>query len=433
VSNTPSRIAIIIFASACAASAHGQDTIIEWNQELLESIRVSNTAPPAAARQMAMVHLAAYEAVNSIDRSYRPYRSYYDCPSGTSKEAAAAVAARNVLAGMYPARTAQFDARLAAQLGVLPAGLSKDDGITLGGQASARIMSMRSADGSGGAAPAVADGTLPGQWRRTVPAFANPALPHWGGVAPFAVTSATQFDPGPAPELSSAAYLSGYNEVRELGSATSGTRTAYQTDTAFLWRAGGDTVTPPGQWNHIAQQIAVSRGQSIDENARMFALLGMAVADAGVTSWHAKYEDMLWRPITGIQLGDVDGVDGTVGDSAWQPLFATPNHPSFTSGHSTFSSAAAAVLADFVGSDLVTFTVSGDGRTREYHRLSDAMEDAGMSRIYGGIHWQMDNVAGLASGSAVGSWVYGNSLTVPGPGAAALLLAGLAINRRRRV
>ncbi len=427
------RFAALIALSGGSTHSIAQDVITEWNQELLESIRLENTAPPAAGRAMAMVHVAAFEAVNSIDRNYRPYTTYYDCPEGTNKQAAAAVASRNTLASLFPARTAVFDARLAAQLAAIPDGAGKLDGISLGNSAASGLLASRLNDGSSNPAPFVPDGTLPGQWRRTAPAFADPALPQWRNVRPFTVASATQFAIAPVPALDSAAYTAAYNEVRDLGSATSATRTAYDTDTAFLWRAGGNTVTPPGQWNQAAQQISVSRGLTIEENARMFALLGIAEADAGITCWEGKYSSMFWRPITGIREGDADTNGDTVGDAAWTPLFATPNHPSYASGHSTFSSAAATILAQFLGGDAATFTITGDGRSREYTSLNAAMEDAGMSRIFGGIHWQFDNQEGLACGTAIGTYVFANALTVPAPSVAMAFVAlGVGFGRRVR-
>jgi len=259
------------------------------------------------------------------------------------------------------------------------------------------------------------------------------ALPHWRTVTPFAVNSATQFAAPVVPSLNSAEYTAAYNQVKELGAQNSASRTAYQTDTAFLWRAGGNTVSTQGQWNQVAQQLAAANSLSIEDSSRMFALLGMAVADAGITAWESKYRDNFWRPITGIREGDVDGNADTVGDAAWTPLFQTPNHPSYVSGHSTFSSAAAAALREFFGSDAQTFTVTGDGRTRQYTSLEAAAQDAGMSRIYGGIHWAFDNTAGLASGNAVGEWVVGTQLTVPSPTGLALLgLGGMMVSRRRR-
>jgi membrane-associated phospholipid phosphatase len=159
----------------------------------------------------------------------------------------------------------------------------------------------------------------------------------------------------------------------------------------------------------------------------------MAVADAGITAWETKNTYDFWRPITGIQLAGTDGNDLTVADPSWQPLFNTPNHQSYTSGHSTFSSSAAALLAAFFGTDNLGFTVTGDGRSRQYTSFSAAAADAGMSRIYGGIHWLFDNTAGLQSGGAIGSWVFDNAFQVPAPGVLGLLTAGLlAAGRRRR-
>jgi membrane-associated phospholipid phosphatase len=237
----------------------------------------------------------------------------------------------------------------------------------------------------------------------------------------------------PPPALNSPEYAAAFDEVRRLGSASSVERTAYQTDTAFLWRAAANTVTPPGQWFEVAQQLANTQNLSTEETSRMFALLGMAVADAGITAWETKNTYNFWRPITGINLADTDGNDLTTADPSWTPLFVTPNHQSYTSGHSTFSAAAATVLANFFGTDSMTFTVTGDNRSREYHSFSAAMQDAGMSRVYGGIHWQFDNQAGLLSGSQVGAWVYQNAFQVPAPSVAGVLgLGGLLAARRRR-
>lgn len=428
---THTLIAGMVLAAGTLSMSAQADVIVDWNQELLSAISATNMAPPRAARAMAMVHTAQFEAVNSIDRNYRSYQQYFDCPTGTSKEAAAAQAAAGVMLELFPTRAAQINARLSSHLGGIADGASKTDGVTMGTQSAAAMLSSRSTDGSNNSVP-FTNGTQPGQWR-TVPLNAAPILPHWGGVRPFSVINAQQFGAPAAPALNSAEYTTAYNEVKELGRVDSATRTQYQTDTAFLWRAGGNTVTPPGQWNQVAQQVAAGRNLNIDESARMFALLGLAVADAGTTAWETKYTQLFWRPETGIQLGDTDGNANTVGDSSWTPLFATPNHPSYTSGHSTFSSAAAAILRNFIGGDSFTFTVTGDGRSREYTSFTDAMNEAGMSRIYGGIHWQFDNTGGLASGTAVGNWVFENSLAVPTPGAVgALAMAGLFATRRRR-
>jgi hypothetical protein len=341
-----------------------------------------------------------------------------------------------VLLQAFPTRATQLNARLAGHLAAIPEGASKSEGTTVGTQCADAIFGMRSSDNSTNGFTFTGN-TGVGQWRQTPNApgsgtSAPGALPHWRTVTPFAVNSATQFAAPVVPGINTAVYTAAYNQVKELGSQFSATRTAYQTDTAFLWRAGGNTVTPPGQWNQVAQQLATVNSLSIEDSSRMFALLGMAVSDAGITAWESKYRDNFWRPITGIREGDVDGNNDTVGDANWTPLFQTPNHPSYVSGHSTFSSAAAAALRDFFGSDAQSFSVSGDGRTRQYTSLSAAMQDAGMSRIYGGIHWAFDNTAGLYSGSGIGSWVVGTQLTVPSPSGLALLGLGTAVAIRRR-
>ncbi len=431
------RRAFAIAGLVLAAGSVHADVIVDWNQELLSAIQENNVAPPAAARLMAMTHLAQYDAINSITDARRSYAANMVCSPTTSKEAAAASAAHRVLSQAFPTRATQLNARLASHLGAIPEGPNKAEGLSVGTQCADAIFGVRSSDNSGNGFVFTGSNAT-GQWRQTPNApgsgtSAPGALPHWRTVTPFAVSSASQFAAPVVPSLTSQAYTDAYNQVKDLGSQTSTTRTAYQTDTAFLWRAGGNTVTPPGQWNQVAQQLAVANSLSLEDSSRMFALLGMAVADAGITAWESKYRDNFWRPITGIREGDSDGNDATVGDANWTPLFQTPNHPSYVSGHSTFSAAAAAALAGFFGSDAHTFTVTGDGRTRQYASLEDAAYDAGMSRIYGGIHWMFDNTAGLESGANVGAWVASTQLTVPSPAGFALLgLGGVMVARRRR-
>jgi hypothetical protein len=427
------KVAVAGLVLCVGSAAALADVVTDWNQELLNSISATNMAPPIAARAMAMVHTAQYEAVNSVTRSGNAYRQFLPCPTGTNTTAAAAASAHHVMSSLFPTRTAVFDGLLNSQLASIPNSPSKTDGIVLGMQSGMAMQALRASDNSN-LNMTYSGGNTPGQWRPTGPAFQNAALPHWRYVTPFGVTSAQQFMAPPPPQINSAAYAAAYNEVRELGSATSSTRTAYQTDTAFLWRAGSNTVTPPGQWNQIAQQVSANAGLSLEQNARMFALLGIAVCDAGITAWEGKNTYNYWRPETGIQLAGPDGTNPAGADPAWTPLFTTPNHQSYVSGHSTFSSAAAAILRNAIGTDSAMFTVTGDGRTRMYMSFTDAMNDAGMSRIYGGIHWQFDNTAGLASGTSVGNFVFANAFqVVPAPGALALLgLGGLAIARRRR-
>jgi hypothetical protein len=417
--------------AACSAVASA-DVILDWNRELLSSVAAESMAPPRVSRLMAMVHVAQYEAVNSVSRTHRAFTSYIDCPDEVSKEAAAARAGRDVLAALFPHRAAQYDALLASHLSGIAAGTAKTNGLSLGQTAAARILSMRADDGS--STVVVDNGSNDiGRWRPTPPANATGLLPNWPNVTPWTMTSGSQFRPPPPPALTSAEYAAAYNEVKRLGSATGSDRTAEQTDIARMWAAGGGTVTPPGMWNQIAQQLSEHRGLSIDENARLFAMLGVGVTDAAVVSWDAKYEYDLWRPVTGIQLGDLDGNDATAGDADWMPLLTTPPFPAYTSGHSTFSAVSAEILASFFGTDDLSFTASGVGITRSFNSLWAAAEEAGMSRIYGGIHWQFDNTAGLSSGRDLAQYIAANFFLVPSPsGAAVLFLGTLTLARRRR-
>ena len=223
----------------------------------------------------------------------------------------------------------------------------------------------------------------------------------------------SQFRPPPPPELDSAQWASEFNLTKELGRADSATRTPEQTAIARFWADGGGTVTPPGHWNVIARDIANQRGNTLEQNARLFALLNMAEADAAIIAWDCKYAFNFWRPITAIPNADTDGNPDTVSDPTWTPLLVTPNFPEYISGHSTFSGAAAAVLAVFFGSDDIPFTTTSEdlpGVSRSYSSFSQAAEEAGMSRIYGGIHFLSADLNGLASGAELGGYVAENFL-----------------------
>lgn len=408
------------------------DVILDWNSALLNVIRdwttLSNDPytnrvvperPPVAARNLAMVHVAMYDAVNSIERTHRPYHVDLTAPAGTSAVAAAAAAAQRVAAQLYREEDerAVFDAALAESLATVPDGPGKSQGITLGQQVGDAILNWRSTDGSTTRVP-YQPGTDPGDWNRTFPDFLPPLLPQWPQVTPFAMTSPSQFRPNPPPALTSAAYAAAVNEVRELGGFTSTVRTAEQTEIALFWADGGGTFTPPGHWNQIAADVSLSQGKSLADNARLFALLNVAMADAGINSWDAKYTYNLWRPIDAIRRGDSDGNDATGADPTWTTLIKTPPFPTYTSGHSTFSGAADAVLTRLLGTN-VHFVSTADGHsgfsqrpladqqiaTRSFDSFSQAADEAGRSRILGGIHFQFDNAAGLAAGRAIGSFV----------------------------
>ena len=390
----------------------------DWNETALLAIKTDRTAPPKAARALAMMHAAIYDAVNGITQTHEPYFVPGKPAEGASPEAAAAVAARLVLLRLFPAQQAAFDAIYNKVLRTVPPGDEKRASIDWGEHVAHTLLADRAKDGSQ-ATVIYASRNPIGVWRPTEPAFAKPALPQWPGVKPFAMTSAAQFRPAMPPALNSAAYANDFNQVKELGARNSTTRTADQATIAQFWADGPGTVTPPGHWNVIARELAVHRGNTMEENARLFALLNIAEADAGILCWDCKYACNFWRPITAIQNADGDDNPVTEKEAEWVPLLATPPFPEYTSGHSTFSSAGAAVLAALFGSDNIPFTTKSEdvpGISRSFASFSEAAAEAGMSRIYGGIHFMSANTQGLLSGARLGQFVVENfSKKTPAP------------------
>jgi hypothetical protein len=225
---------------------------------------------------------------------------------------------------------------------------------------------------------------------------------------------------GPPPTPTEALYTTDFAEVKSLGRTDSTTRTADQSEIALFWNDGVGTETPPGHWNSIAQVLAEGADLSLVESARLFALLSITTADAAIASWDNKYHYHHWRPVTAIRVADTDGNPATASDAEWSSFITTPPFPTYTSGHSTFSGSSSRLLALFFGSDDIPFSVDSDGLpgvTRSFDSLSDAGEEAGQSRIYGGIHWQYDNRDAIAGGRALAEYVFANFLRPEGSGA----------------
>jgi len=395
--------------SLCAASDFlpPSDAVTQWNSAMLDAIRAQTTPPCLAARNLAVMHVAIYDAVNAIDRTHEPYRFRCDAQKEASVEAAAISAAHRVATTLFPSHTSRFDSLRTNLLASLPEGSPKENGLILGRQAADAILTWRRADGSSTLETYIPrDG--PGEWRRTPPFFRPPELTHWGKVTPFAMTNASQFRPPAPPALCSRAYEEDVNEVKRLGGANSTERTAAQTRIAQFWSDFSYTMTPPGHWNVIAQDVAKQKKLSLAENARLFALLNIALADAAIVAWDAKYSYNRWRPFTAIRQADLDGNSDTEKDPEWKSLLITPAFPEYISGHSTFSGAAAAVLTEFFGTDAVHFEVTSDsmpGVVRSYDSFAEAAAEIGRSRIYGGIHFRSADVEGRKAGTALGRYV----------------------------
>jgi membrane-associated phospholipid phosphatase len=359
-----------------------------------------------ASRALAITQAAVYDSVVAIDGSFEPYHAHVQASRGASLEAAAAQAAHDALAVLFPSQASTFDSALAADLTGIPPGRARQ-GIDVGHEVAQQILDWRSIDGSG-ATVTYTPGTDPGDWQPTPPANLPALAPQWPYVTPFALTSGSQFRPAPPPALDSAAYTAAFDEVKSLGRADSTTRTAEQTQIALFWNDALGTAFAMGYWNRIAAQVVTDQSLSLVQDARVLALLNIAEADAHIACWDAKYTYNLWRPVTAIRAADTDGNPDTVPDANWSPLLVTPNFPSYTSAHSTLSGAAAGVLTALFG-DHYHFTVSAESvsYTRSFDSFEAAAEEAGRSRIYGGIHYAFDNANGLAVGAEVADYVVG--------------------------
>jgi membrane-associated phospholipid phosphatase len=409
------KVFVLTIALSMGSAAYA-DVVTEWNTAALNVIRADRTAPPIASRALAILHVAIFDAVNGIDRRHQSYYVQSAVPASASREAAASAAAHKTLVALFPRNAASFDDLHAMTLAAIPDRPAKAKGIAWGEYVADQILALRSSDGSD-AVIAAPVGAGPGAWVPTMPAFAAYALPHWGFVTPFAMSASSQFRVPPPPAVDSAEYAAEYDEVKMMGAKVSSARTDDQSQIALFWADGAGTETPPGHWNSIAQDVGAAQGNTLEQNARLFALLNIAMADSAICGWDNKYIYNYWRPVTAIREGDSDGNPATAGDPTWEPYIATPPFPGYVSGHSTFSGSAAAVLANFYGTDNIAFTTGSDflpGVTRSFTSFSAAAAEAAASRLYGGIHFTSDNYQGVVAGVAIGEWTVANYMQPKG-------------------
>jgi hypothetical protein len=381
------------------------DVSLQWNQITLDAIRLLDVDPPLAARILAMEALAQYDTLAAIEGT-SAYLVHQTVSGPVVLDAALAKASYTVLYALFPSLRSSFDTSLNNLLATISDGTAKTNALSLGAAVGNGVLAVRANDGSD-AYVTYPGSTDIGMWRPDARMYDLADDPQWGDVTPFALSSGDEFRPDAPPALDSAEYAASVEEVRSLGGATSTARTADQTQIAQFWADGQGSYTPPGHWNLIAQQVALSSGDSLSANVRLFAQLNVALADAGIATWDAKYTYGLWRPIDAIQNADQDNNPATQVDTTWTPLLITPSFPEYVSGHSTFSMAAAQILAATFG-DSTSFTIGSftlPGVTRSYTSFTQAAQEAGRSRIYGGIHYEFTNQAGQALGRDVAAAV----------------------------
>ncbi len=391
-------------SSAAFRPGSGQ-SVVDWNRELITILGTPGAQPATVhpTRSFALLQAAEYDAVTSITRAAPPYLFSVRAPRGARPDAAADQAAHDVLAALYPPLKSGPDQLLAGELAAIPDTPGKQRGIRVGEIVAERLIGVRSSDGSAATPPPFVAGNQPGDYRPTPPNFPAPVFTNWGAITPFVLGSGQQFRPAPPPPITSAAYARALNEVKSLGQDSSTTRTADETTQAKFWGAAPIWNV----WNEIAQRLAVTRHASLEQTVTVFANLDLALADATIGLYDAKYHYLVWRPITAIRLGNTAGNPGIVGDPSWNPLAVTAADPSYPGAHATISQAAATVLSAFYG-DHQQLTVSSDGDpgvTRTFGSFQAAANEATLSRLFAGQHTMIDLVAGQQLGRHVGDFV----------------------------
>jgi PAP2 superfamily len=394
--------------------------ILEWNA-VLEGV-LAGQSPFAASRFAAIMHLAVFEAVNAITEKYEPYLTVpcpagsrgpaHRCPlvtapDGASPQAAAVAAAHDVLVHYLPAAVATVDAAAAASLAAVPDSPAKSDGLAVGAAAAAALIALRATDGASAPPqfylPASAE---PGDWQLTpaCPA-AGGILVQWQNVTPFGVRSSRQFRARRPPPLASRSYARDFEEVMTVGSINSTARPQDRADVATLY-----AVHLAGPvWNQVARQVSAAQGTGLSANARAFALLNMAGADALIAVMATKYHHTFWRPETAIREAASDGNPATSPDPTFAPFINTPCHPSYPSAHATASYAARTIIELIWGNDDHSIVMEHPALPQislRYTRLDQITTDIDDARVYGGIHFRFDQVAGARQGDRIGEYVF---------------------------
>ena len=401
-----SPLQLLLFSALAFAGATcpvRADVITDWNQKAIPIVTAYSLSAPAY-RDMAMMHIAMFDCVNAIEPRYQPYKAKFEADPAASREAAAAVAAARILSRLHPDSAPKIEPELKEYLARIPDNPAKSAGIALGEKVAESVWTLRAKDGSD-AADSYRPRTTPGRYVPTSPVV----FPMWGSVMAFAMTSPSQFRPGPPLALTSREWADNYNEIKEIGAKNSTKRTALQTETGRLW-----LYTGPATFFPLAVQLSAAKGLDVNENARLFALLAMATADAMIAVFDAKYQYEFWRPVTAIRNGDEDNNPATERDATWEPLGPTPMHPEYPCAHCIVAGSAGTVTQAFFGTEtLPEFTLTtptAPGITHRWTRLQDYISEPSNARIWSGIHYRFSTEAGTDMGRKIGEYTVQNYL-----------------------
>lgn len=414
-------VCLVAFGAAPARSAPAArpapappDAVLSWNAFAVNLIvGVEKKQPPEAFVYLAYSQAAVYDAVVAIRGGMPAYLPGLKHRPHASVDAAVAAAASGVLSHYFPDQQSALAGQYAASLMGVPAGEAKDSGVALGAQAAAAVLAARADDGFT-RTMTYTPAPGPGVWEATPPAFLPAQAPQLATMRPFLLASAAQFRPPPPPALDSDVWARDYNEVKDIGSLTSRTRTAEQTATARFWTGHGLIM-----YNQLFRELAVSHQLDARGTARLLVAGDMVSADGLIACMDAKYHYGLWRPVTAVRAGGTDGRQDTTADPTWTPVITTPNHPEYPSNHGCGSAATAAVTASFLGTDDVSVDLSSPATTttRHFNTVTDWLTSVANGRIWGGIHYRFSTDAGVRLGAAVAQYDLTNSFLVKGSGA----------------
>ena len=423
-------VGIVAMTGRTPAAAPRPDEVLYWNNVVLRSIQAAATPGALQGRQAAIAHVAMFEAFNGIERRYTPIRYVGLTPEpGASRRAAVVGAAYTALAGLFPTQIAALALDRDASINAIASDAAAEHsesiprGLAFGEQVALAILAWRATDGLD-LSPSTYTGSLAvGAWRPTprpnpTPppaelAGLNGSFPSLGTTTPFVIEHPWSFRPSGPPALTSAEYATDFIEVKSVGESTSTTRSAEQTTATRFW-AG----TAIGFWNRAAAAASKTRHLTLSENARLFALLNVAIADSAISCWDSKYFYSNWRPVTAIRLAGTDGNAATIEQPGWTPLLVTPSYPDYYSGHQSISASSATILTEFFGNDMpVEGFAEGFGTTvRRYANFWAAADEAYLSRIWAGIHFRFAMRDSRATSVQIAEYVLENAAVKIGGG-----------------